>query len=593
MDVGKITKLEKRKLSLLLIMTFLASSISYAVTDSDLLNNQMDFNVTVVETNNLTLTLVYMDHVISEESSLDTRLDSMIQVINKTYPIADYGLRVRPGYSRIVSTDEKILPNRLINNLDFENSLTGQNERVIALVPTDWIKEEVPITDGLGFTYRGSYSSVVEPHNVRFIAAHEIGHTFMLCDEYEWGSWFIQNIFSECPNGDTNDDGLLDSACSDRDSCSTSTFGYLAPWINTPEFEEDLDNFMGAARSNFVWITNESYIHIMQELQENITTNEAVVISGSYNHSSDRIEIANIYVLDAGKLTTQDQTTEGNFTLELLDSGGAVLSNLSFKMQNTLAAYNSSTNTTTNMSFFTFVMNNSPDLNSIRITKLGVIKNETNKTPNTPAVSITSPSGGETFDQSFTITWNATDADNDTLNYAVLISSDNGDTFSTLEIDYPNTSLTINSTNFINSDEYLVKILATDGINTGNDTTETFSILHDQNKFYVKDNTGNNIAWFGDAGNVVIKGSLEQNSNFQRTDNFAFVIRNDGEDVLIIENNGSMYIDGTLFENQDTITSLDENTDFRIKDTDSNLVINVNETGYVFLKGTLTENGDP
>ena len=120
----------------------------------------------------------------------------------------------------------------------------------------------------------------------------------------------------------------------------------------------------------------------------------------------------------------------------------------------------------------------------------------------------------------------------------------------------------------------------------------TLIILILKNKFFIKDNTGNNIAWFGDAGNIVLKGPLEQSSNFQRTSNFAFVIRNNANDVLIIENNGSMYIDGTLQENQATINSDINRNDFRIKNNGT-LMINVNETGYVFLKGTLTENGNP
>ena len=122
--------------------------------------------------------------------------------------------------------------------------------------------------------------------------------------------------------------------------------------------------------------------------------------------------------------------------------------------------------------------------------------------------------------------------------------------------------------------------------------TETFT-LPDVNKFFIKNASGSNIAWFGDAGNIVIKGVLEQNSNFQATSNFAFKIRNNLNDVLIIENNGSMYIDGTLQENQATINSDTNRNDFRVKDSSGNLMININETGYVFLKGTITQNGNP
>jgi len=136
-----------------------------------------------------------------------------------------------------------------------------------------------------------------------------------------------------------------------------------------------------------------------------------------------------------------------------------------------------------------------------------------------------------------------------------------------------------------------------DEINESNNIAQNTEVnitseLADQSKFFIKDTTGTNIAWFGDSGNIVLKGTLEQNSNFQRTSNFAFVIRNNANDVLIIENNGSMYIDGTLAENQGTITTDYNKNDFRIKNN-GNLVINVNETGYVFLKGTLTQNGNP
>ena len=117
----------------------------------------------------------------------------------------------------------------------------------------------------------------------------------------------------------------------------------------------------------------------------------------------------------------------------------------------------------------------------------------------------------------------------------------------------------------------------------------TNTTLPDVNKFTIKDSTGNNIAWFGDAGNIVIKGVLEQNSNFIATDNFAFKIRNNLNDVLIIENNGSMYIDGTLQENQATILINMDKNEFRFK-WDGEFKTNINESGYIFTKGTLTQN---
>jgi len=124
--------------------------------------------------------------------------------------------------------------------------------------------------------------------------------------------------------------------------------------------------------------------------------------------------------------------------------------------------------------------------------------------------------------------------------------------------------------------------------------SDVFNIgnVTDVNKFTIKNTSGSSIAWFGDSGNAVIKGALEQNSAHARSADFAFVIRNNGEDVLIIENDGNMYIDGTLFQNQSTISSSLDDTDFRIR-KDGEWQIVVNESGHVFLKGMLTQNGNP
>ena len=54
-----------------------------------------------------------------------------------------------------------------------------------------------------------------------------------------------------------------------------------------------------------------------------------------------------------------------------------------------------------------------------------------------------------------------------------------------------------------------------------------------------------------------------------------------------------MYIDGTLAENQDTITSPETANDLGIYGSDGNLVGLINESGYMFLKGNLIENGNP
>ncbi|MDP3698368.1 MAG: hypothetical protein Q8R47_02165 [Nanoarchaeota archaeon] len=108
--------------------------------------------------------------------------------------------------------------------------------------------------------------------------------------------------------------------------------------------------------------------------------------------------------------------------------------------------------------------------------------------------------------------------------------------------------------------------------------------------FNIKNTSGSVIAWFGDLGHLVLKNTLQQNSNYQSTSNDLFIIKNNGEEVLIVVNNGSIYIDGTLHEDQETLSSSESSNDFRIKHN-GDLVAYVNESGHVFLKRTLIENG--
>ena len=67
-----------------------------------------------------------------------------------------------------------------------------------------------------------------------------------------------------------------------------------------------------------------------------------------------------------------------------------------------------------------------------------------------------------------------------------------------------------------------------------------------------------------------------------------------GNVFMVIARNGSMYIDGTLTENfAGTLTSPNGVNNLGIYGSDGQLVGLVNTTGYITLKGTLTQNGNP
>jgi hypothetical protein len=90
--------------------------------------------------------------------------------------------------------------------------------------------------------------------------------------------------------------------------------------------------------------------------------------------------------------------------------------------------------------------------------------------PNAPAVQVISPNGGEVLTgESFTVAWSAADPDGDPLTFAVLYSTDGGETWLTLVTGIRATSYTVDATYLAGSRAALVRVLASDGVNTSSD----------------------------------------------------------------------------------------------------------------------------
>ncbi|MBI2207996.1 hypothetical protein HYU50_00715 [Candidatus Woesearchaeota archaeon] len=579
-----------------------------AISDNNPSNNVINITVNVVETENVSIYYVPVDDITKSEFN-DAKIN-LTNFFNNTYPVSDNGLVVGQAETNI-NVKQGILneEDRVSLLLDIqEKAIQAGFKYGVGIVRKNWIQDRTDLSpDTTGFTHgRVTYPAIVESEQTKTMA-HEIGHKkpFNLCEEYSFTLWDRQdNDGTYCPNAvNTSAGRKLNSTCFANSGCPTTTIPKLYNFGDINETSE-LRNFMGSSDdpdskefedSLFFqsWISRDTYKVLLKELNETGEEEEkdsCLIVSAIFDIFGT-ITANPFYILTSGTLCEFFESEGGEFSVRTFDNQSSLRQNISFNLE--FAEYADGGNITPlNTTFAIFAIPFNESVKTINFFQNETLKSQRNVTPNTPTINITTQLQNQVFDKSLTISWNASDLDNDTINYAVLISSDNGNTFSTLEIDYSNKSLIINSTNFINSNQYKIKILATDGINTGNDTTEIFSIYHDQNKFAIKNSSGANIAWFGDAGNIVIKGKLEQNSNFQATDNFAFKIRNNLNDVLIIENNGSMYIDGTLAENQAVITSDINRNNFVVKNSGA-LVANVNETGYVFLKGTITQNGNP
>lgn len=95
-------------------------------------------------------------------------------------------------------------------------------------------------------------------------------------------------------------------------------------------------------------------------------------------------------------------------------------------------------------------------------------------------------------------------------------------------------------------------------------------------------------------GNGILKGTLTQGASPVPGIDDEFIFRNNvGQDVAILNLvTGNMVIEGSLNENQGTLSN-PATDDFLIRNSAGTLVSYIDSLGNFFLKGSLTENGNP
>jgi hypothetical protein len=89
------------------------------------------------------------------------------------------------------------------------------------------------------------------------------------------------------------------------------------------------------------------------------------------------------------------------------------------------------------------------------------------------------PNGGEVWEKgkSYTIKWEASDKDGDALIYSIAISENGGETWLPIDIDLEGNEYELNTLTLNEGKDYLIKVRATDGVNTGEDVSDgTFTI---------------------------------------------------------------------------------------------------------------------
>lgn len=300
------------------------------------------------------------------------------------------------------------------------------------------------------------------------VIAHEMGHTYYLWHPHdpELGPpvydaqrfWVAQNDYEQWVN---------------------TFMSYRDPpfWIDEGRYDRDTKTFLDLSAIGFAgtWRWN-----LFEQFRTNADP-EIIVLRGEI--------FKNGTVVAEPWYRLPERTPEllpgstGNYSIVLFDAENQVLSQIGFNASFTHLSDINGTLTQVETDSIPFMLSipfvDGTSVIEIRDADENVQVNR-NVSPNMPAVNVTSPNGGEILGGSptHTITWEAYDLDEDPLTYLLAYSRDGGDTWIPITSNLTQNSYSWDTSVLQRGDSYRVKVLATDGVNTAEDASDSnFTIL--------------------------------------------------------------------------------------------------------------------
>jgi hypothetical protein len=125
---------------------------------------------------------------------------------------------------------------------------------------------------------------------------------------------------------------------------------------------------------------------------------------------------------------------------------------------------------------FSLVVDIPGDPSIIQLVVEGQVVDELVRSEASPAVQVKSPGAGEIVTDETLVTWAGSDPDSDELTYTVEYSHDNGQNWGMISIDQTATELLLDAPLLPGGDNCLVKVIASDGWNQGEDISGPFSV---------------------------------------------------------------------------------------------------------------------
>ncbi|MSP13523.1 MAG: hypothetical protein EXR62_11275 [Chloroflexi bacterium] len=371
--------------------------------------------------------------------------------------------------------DQQALCRRItyINKLLHEAKTEGPNiDRVIAVAPKGWL-------GGGGFTPTRhdipTEGSILEAAGPAPNMAHELGHTYGLyidgCEEYN----------TKCHNksgrlyGDPVDggldplnkvlkqDNLWKSSNAVNDLMGGGEHSYHPPqldyWVNLDTYNKLLNANTGNAENSVPGVSIRS-----------TTAQPVLLLDGAVTKNGD-FYLPPFYIIPDGRPT--DLPLEGDVLIQLQDENNTVLYQGGLPVS---TQFTSDITTTLDMASLVVEVPFNSQTRYVVISLFGRELERRLVSANPPTVAVVSPAPGMVDDSQFEVRWQAFDPDNDPVKVSVLMSSDGGQTWETMEEYIEGTSYQVEPGLLTPGGSYWIKLIASDGVQTTTTTAGPFVI---------------------------------------------------------------------------------------------------------------------
>jgi len=377
--------------------------------------------------------------------------------INGTYPISKLS-NTTSNFPYVIS-GFSLIPGAGVMftlwDLSLQAVLTG-NDAVIGDVRKDFFRDHTWWTlqkpNTIGLTVPSITKAVLVEQGYWPETAHEIGHLYGL-------PLGVKEEYDQLPY---------------PRNIGNWASGY---WVMQRELLETYC-FMGSApsRESFDrWIENRDYEHLLTKFKSG--SDPQVLFVGGIIFNNSTVELFPWYTMPSG---TPDLTAEsrGDYYLVFLNNQGSTLGQVGFNITFTILG------TTYDAMGFAFAVPYFPDTHQILLNHESTTMAQRTVTSNPPRVVVTYPNGGEVMmqDRTYSLHWDATDPDGDLLSYSVLFSQDGGFNWQPLATNLQEQSFEWKIPEDIQTNSALIKVIASDGVNTGEDISDDIFVIVEQPK---------------------------------------------------------------------------------------------------------------